>query len=103
MAETFTLKRGLSNIYAAFVTKDENTEEGYVAGTPFHLIPAGELSVTVDAEKANTYFDNTVFAADVEVRLAVKRRIANDVISKITEMSYGKDTPEIVGERYDYR
>lgn len=47
--------------------------------------------------------DNTVFAADVEVRLAVKRRIANDVISKITEMSYGKDTPEIVGERYDYR
>lgn len=62
MAEKFTLKRGLSNIYGAFVTKDEAGEGGYTAGTPFHLIPAGELSVTVDAEKANTYFDNTVFA-----------------------------------------
>lgn len=64
MAEKFTLKRGLSNIYGAFVTKDNNeTDGGYTAGTPFHLIPAGELSIAVDAEKANVWFDNAVFAA----------------------------------------
>lgn len=61
----FVLKRGLSNIFGAYVTKDDNgAEGGYTAGTPFHLIPAGELSITVDAEKANVWFDNAVFAVN---------------------------------------
>lgn len=62
------LKRGLKNIFAAEITKDNNevgTEqapEGYITGTPFHLIPAGEMSRTADSEKVDIYFDDTVFA-----------------------------------------
>ena len=63
MAEQFVLKRGLKNIFAAEVTKDDNEGAGgYVAGTPFHLIPAGEMTRNAENEKADTYFDNTVFA-----------------------------------------
>ena len=61
---SFTLKRGLRNIFVAEVTKDTNgsTEgEGYITGTPYHLIPAGEMSRTVDSEKSNVYYDNSVF------------------------------------------
>ena len=48
----FVLKRGLRNIFAAEITKDNNeTEGGYVTGTPFHLIPAGEMTRTADNEK----------------------------------------------------
>lgn len=60
MPNTFTLKRGLTNICVAEITADNETE--YTVGTPYHLIPAGELAVTVDNEKASFYFDNTVFA-----------------------------------------
>lgn len=63
MAE-FTLKRGLKNIFAAEILTDDNedgTGHGYTTGTPFHLIPAGEMSRTVDSEKTDTYYDNTVF------------------------------------------
>lgn len=64
MAEQFVLKRGLKNIFAAEVTKDDNEETGgYVTGTPFHLIPAGEMTRNTENEKADTYFDNTVFAS----------------------------------------
>lgn len=58
------LKRGLKNIYAAEITKDNNgsgTGDGYVTGTPFHLIPAGEMSRTVDNEKTDVYYDDVVF------------------------------------------
>ena len=54
-----SLRRGLSNVYAAPVTADDDTT--YTAGTPFHLIPAGEMTRTVDAERTNVYFDNVVF------------------------------------------
>lgn len=47
--------------------------------------------------------DDTVFEADVKVRFAVKRRDAEGVVKKIKEMSYGRDIPQLVGERYDYR
>ncbi len=66
----FTLKRGLKNIYAAEIIVDDNEsptsesgtpDHGYVTGTPFHLIPAGEMSRTVDNEKTDTYYDNAVF------------------------------------------
>ncbi len=57
---TFTLKRGLDNIFVAEVTSD--TEEEFITGTPFKLIPAGEMSTTVDKDAANYWFDNGVFA-----------------------------------------
>ncbi|MBQ9113079.1 MAG: YigZ family protein [Clostridia bacterium] len=61
-------------------------------------------------QKYSAYFgdigaviDDTVFEADVTVRFAVKRREADGVLKKISEMSYGKDMPMLLGERYDYR
>lgn len=57
---TFTLKRGLSNIHIAEITAD--TEEKYETGTPEKLIPAGEMSISVDKDAAQYWFDNTVFA-----------------------------------------
>ena len=58
----FVLKRGLRNIFAAEILTDDNDASGgYETGTPFHLIPAGEMTRTADNEKTDTYFDNTVF------------------------------------------
>lgn len=56
----FVLKRGLRNVVIAEVTED--TAENYTVGTPKKLIPAGEMSKTVDSEQTQTWFDNTVFA-----------------------------------------
>ena len=47
--------------------------------------------------------DSTDFGAEVTVRYAVKRREEQDILKKITEMSFGRDLPRLVGERYDYR
>lgn len=59
---SFTLKRGLSNVFVAEVTKDDNeTSGGYTVGTPYHLIPAGEMSRTVSTDKTSIFFDNAVF------------------------------------------
>lgn len=58
---SFILKRGLSNVFAAKVLTD--TREKFETDTPFHLIPAGEMSRTVENEKTNVYFDNVVFYA----------------------------------------
>lgn len=62
------LKRGLKNIFVAEILVDDNEEptsgqhdHGYETGTPFHLIPAGEMSRTADSEKVDIYFDDTVF------------------------------------------
>ena len=61
-------------------------------------------------QKYNAYFcdigaliGDTVFEDQVTVRFAVKRRVSDSVVAKITEMSYGKDVPVAVGGRYDYR
>lgn len=57
---SFTLKRGLSNIYVAEITAD--TDAAFTPGTPIQLIPAGEMSITVDGDATQYWFDNTVFA-----------------------------------------
>lgn len=57
---SFTLKRGLDEIFVAEVTED--SIEKFTTGTPFKLIPAGEMSVSVDKDAANYWFDNSVFA-----------------------------------------
>ena len=75
--------------------------------------PYSEYSLTCgysEYQKYLAYFtdkgiliDDTVFEAQVTVRFALKRRLGEQGVSKITEMSYGKDLPVLVGERYDYR
>lgn len=56
---SFTLKRGLQNVFVALVEADTDGE--YVTGTPYHLIPAGEMSRTVSSDKTNVYYDNGIF------------------------------------------
>lgn len=61
----FVLKRGLKNIYAAEILADDNETgegHGYSVDTPFHLIPAGEMTRTVNSEKTDIFYDDTVFA-----------------------------------------
>lgn len=65
------LKRGLKDIFAAEVLIDDNEEStagtgetpnhGYVTGTPFHLIPAGEMTRNAENEKTDVYYDDVVF------------------------------------------
>lgn len=55
----FVLKRGLSNVYAAEIKTD--TAEKFETGDPFHLIPAGEMTRSVESESSPVYFDNVVF------------------------------------------
>lgn len=62
MAGEFKLRRGLKNVFVAPVTNDDNTETGYTTGTPYHLIPAGEMTRTPSSDSANTWFDDVVFA-----------------------------------------
>lgn len=57
---SFTLKRGLDEIFVAEVTKD--TADEFTTGKPFKLIPAGEMSAAVDGDSTNYWFDNGVFA-----------------------------------------
>lgn len=63
MAGEFKLRRGLKNVFVAEVTNDDNTSTGYTAGTPYHLIPAGEMTRTPSSESTNTWFDDVVFAS----------------------------------------
>lgn len=60
MDKKFGLLRGLSDI---FICEIEDTEEAYTPkGTPEKLIPAGELTISKSVEKAQTYFDNNLYA-----------------------------------------
>jgi phi13 family phage major tail protein len=63
MAREFKLRRGLKNVFVAEVTNDDNTTTGYTTGTPYHLIPAGEMTRTPSSESTNTWFDDVVFAS----------------------------------------
>ena len=56
---SFTLKRGLSDVYAAEIITD--TAEKFETGEPFHLIPAGEMTRNTSTESTPQYFDNVVF------------------------------------------
>ena len=96
---SYTLKRGLDDIYVAEVTAD--TAESFVTGDPFKLIPAGEMSTTVDADKANYWFDNTVFAivgreGGTELTISGAGMRPAD-IAKIT----GKDVDATTGAVFD--
>lgn len=65
MAGEFKLRRGLKNVYVAEILTDDNetgTGHGYTTGTPYHLIPAGEMTRTASSESTQIYYDDTVFA-----------------------------------------
>lgn len=94
----FTLKRGLSNVYAAEIISDD--AESFETGTPFHLIPAGEMTRNADNEKVDTYFDNTVFwtvgkegATEVGVTGAALRP---DALAKINNKNIDEATGAVL-------
>lgn len=60
MASEFKLRRGLKNVFVAEVLVDD--KNNYSVGTPFHLMPAGEMTRTVNSDSANVWFDDTIFA-----------------------------------------
>ena len=93
------LKRGLRAIYAAEVLSD--TEAGIEYGTPFHLMPAGEMTRNTDNESSNVWLDNTVFATfgkeaatDVQITGAALRPA---LIAHLT----GKEIDEATGAIID--
>ena len=47
--------------------------------------------------------DDTDFSDRVVIKFAVKEAIVDALMTKITEMSGGRDKPEITGERFDYK
>ena len=47
--------------------------------------------------------DGTDFSDKVSLRFAVRKTQTENIVKKIIEAGYGKDVPEVVGERYDYR
>lgn len=92
------LKRGLKNIFAAEILTDTDGELTY--GEPFHLIPAGEMSRTVDSESVDTYFDDTVFesvgkegATEVSITGAALRP---DALAKINNKEIDDKTGAII-------
>ena len=52
---------------------------------------------------AAAVIDGTDFGADVEVRFAIKRDKAEELLKKISEAGYGRDIPQLIGSRFDCR
>ncbi len=61
----------------------------------------GKYQVALAA--AGAIIDSTDFAADVSIRYAIPATKGDALRAKIVELSYGKDTPSVIGERFDYR
>ena len=47
--------------------------------------------------------DDTDFSDRVVIKFAVKEIAVDSLMTKVTEMSGGRDKPEITGERFDYK
>lgn len=98
----FKLRRGLKNVFVAEVTTDNNGENGgYVTGTPFHLIPAGEMTRSPSSDSKQTWFDDTVFettgsegATEIKISGASLRA---DAVANLL----GKDVDETTGAVID--
>ena len=97
---SFTLKRGLDDIYVAEVTED--SIEKFTTGTPFKLIPAGEMNTTVDKDSANYWFDNGIFAivgregaSELGITGAGMRPVD---VAKITGKEVDADTGAVIDE-----
>lgn len=51
----------------------------------------------------NAIIDDTEFSDKVKVMFALKSTTVSPLLEKIKEMSAGRDCPELLGERFDYR
>lgn len=99
-ADKFSLSRGLKDVVIAEVTKDDST--GYTASAEVEqLIPAGTITISTDSEKADTYFDNVVFAtvgSESSTTVSIEgARLKPTMVAKIT----GKTVDEATGAVID--
>lgn len=97
--------RGIRGLVAAEVTKDDNESNGgYVTGTPFELMGAAELSRTTETSSESHYYDNvpaividSTGADEVTITGSV---IPFEVLAKITGQIYNTSKGMFVeGER----
>lgn len=56
----FKLRRGLKNVFVAEILTDDAT--GYTTGTPYHVMPAGEMTRNAQTSTNNVWYDDDVFA-----------------------------------------
>lgn len=58
--------------------------------------------LSADLPRFAAVIDGTDYAENVTLRFAVKATLADNVLSRIREMSAGKITPKVTGERFDH-
>ena len=52
---------------------------------------------------AGVIMDDVCYEAEVTIRFAVRRRESEKICATIVEAGFGKDIPQVTGERFDYR
>lgn len=57
--------------------------------------------ISAELPKYGAIIDNTEFSDNVMLKIAVKSDISKGICAKISEISAGKSTPQIIGERFD--
>ena len=92
--------RGISDLVAAEVTKDDST--GYTTGTPFPIAGVAEIAKSTDSSNEAHYYDNipAIVVSNTssdEVTLSVSA-IPLDVLAKITGQAYDTTTGAYIEE-----
>lgn len=57
--------------------------------------------ISAELPKYSAIIDDTEFSDNVMLKIAVKSEIATQLSDKISEISAGKSSPQIIGERFD--
>lgn len=98
--KNFSLSRGLKDVVIMPVKADDETGYALEEGTPEKLIPAGTITMSADSERADTYFDNVVFASvGTESATTVTlegARLKPAMIAKITGKTIDETTGAII-------
>lgn len=82
---------------AGIVTYEKYTEFGLRCSYSDYQRYLAELP------KLGAVMDDAQFSDCVSLRFAVKTALGNEVLARIRELSGGRDLPEILGERFDFR
>ncbi len=82
---------------AGIVTYESYTEISLICSYADHQKLSAELP------RFGAILDDTVYADNVTLKFAVKDAMTEPILNRIREMSGGKLTPTILGNRFDYR
>lgn len=93
--------RGVDSLYVAEVTQDDNTENGYVCGTPMYLSPVAEIGKTTDSANEAHYYDNkAMIVVNSESADKITITMAPPELKKLTEI-IGKSFDATTGTMID--